>query len=179
MSKANMNKRQSIISGLSVSTANETPMSFEQYLSMAQELTHTPIPKEESQTMNPSEKPGQISKKSKEVSSKYGIHVQRNKGKNNFIELNKQKLEKPRQDQVQSPQGVVVTTQGGGSWRNLIRGVLDLQRGKIPLLLAVEAGNQSMVRELLSSQTTEQLTVRIPTLSLSQWREKSIIYYFD
>lgn len=32
-----------------------------------------------------------------------------------------------------------------------------LQRGKIPLLLAVEAGNQSMVRELLSSQTADQL----------------------
>ncbi|KAJ8936152.1 hypothetical protein NQ318_010563 [Aromia moschata] len=30
-------------------------------------------------------------------------------------------------------------------------------RGKIPLLLAVEAGNQSMCRELLSSQTAEQL----------------------
>lgn len=32
-----------------------------------------------------------------------------------------------------------------------------MQRGKIPLLLAVEAGNQSMCRELLSSQTAEQL----------------------
>ncbi|XP_074029329.1 uncharacterized protein isoform X1 [Leptinotarsa decemlineata] len=31
------------------------------------------------------------------------------------------------------------------------------QRGKIPLLLAVEAGNQSMCRELLSAQTAEQL----------------------
>ncbi|KAG7306284.1 hypothetical protein JYU34_008884 [Plutella xylostella] len=30
-------------------------------------------------------------------------------------------------------------------------------RGKVPLLLAVEAGNQSMVRELLSAQTAEQL----------------------
>ncbi|KAG5868555.1 hypothetical protein JTB14_019499 [Gonioctena quinquepunctata] len=30
-------------------------------------------------------------------------------------------------------------------------------RGKIPLLLAVEAGNQSMCRELLSAQTAEQL----------------------
>ncbi|XP_055387350.1 serine/threonine-protein phosphatase 6 regulatory ankyrin repeat subunit A isoform X6 [Condylostylus longicornis] len=30
-------------------------------------------------------------------------------------------------------------------------------RGKIPLLLAVEAGNQSMCRELLSSQTVDQL----------------------
>lgn len=34
---------------------------------------------------------------------------------------------------------------------------LLLQRGKIPLLLAVEAGNQSMCRELLNSQTAEQL----------------------
>lgn len=31
------------------------------------------------------------------------------------------------------------------------------QKGKIPLLLAVEAGNQSMCRELLSTQTAEQL----------------------
>lgn len=31
------------------------------------------------------------------------------------------------------------------------------QRGKIPLLLAVEAGNQSMCRELLSAQTSEQV----------------------
>lgn len=35
--------------------------------------------------------------------------------------------------------------------------ILFFQRGKIPLLLAVEAGNQSMCRELLSSQTAEQL----------------------
>uniref|UniRef100_A0AAG5DJG7 Uncharacterized protein n=1 Tax=Anopheles atroparvus TaxID=41427 RepID=A0AAG5DJG7_ANOAO len=31
------------------------------------------------------------------------------------------------------------------------------EKGKIPLLLAVEAGNQSMCRELLSSQTADQL----------------------
>ncbi|XP_068632382.1 serine/threonine-protein phosphatase 6 regulatory ankyrin repeat subunit B isoform X2 [Battus philenor] len=35
-------------------------------------------------------------------------------------------------------------------------------RGKIPLLLAVEAGNQSMVRELLSAQTAEQLKAATP-----------------
>ncbi|CAH1403235.1 unnamed protein product, partial [Nezara viridula] len=35
--------------------------------------------------------------------------------------------------------------------------VSDLQKGKIPLLLAVEAGNQSMCRELLSQSTLEQL----------------------
>lgn len=33
----------------------------------------------------------------------------------------------------------------------------DLQKGKIPLLLAVEAGNQSMCRELLSQSTLEQV----------------------
>lgn len=43
-------------------------------------------------------------------------------------------------------------------WKRLIRDLV-LQRGKIPLLLAVEAGNQSMVRELLSAQTAEQLRV--------------------
>lgn len=32
-----------------------------------------------------------------------------------------------------------------------------LQDGKIPLLLAVETGNQSMCRELLSTQAAEQL----------------------
>lgn len=44
-------------------------------------------------------------------------------------------------------------------WKKLIRDMV-FQRGKIPLLLAVEAGNQSMVRELLSAQTAEQLKVR-------------------
>lgn len=45
------------------------------------------------------------------------------------------------------------------SWQSLIHNLLHSQRGKLPLLLAVEAGNQSMVRELLSSQTQEQLKV--------------------
>lgn len=45
------------------------------------------------------------------------------------------------------------------SWRSVVKNAIDLQKGKVPLLLAVEAGNQSMVRELLSSQTPEQLKV--------------------
>lgn len=45
------------------------------------------------------------------------------------------------------------------TWQSLIQNLLNSQRGKLPLLLAVEAGNQSMVRELLSAQTTEQLKV--------------------
>lgn len=47
------------------------------------------------------------------------------------------------------------------SWRSVVKNAIDLQKGKIPLLLAVEAGNQSMVRELLSSQTPEQLKVSL------------------
>jgi len=39
----------------------------------------------------------------------------------------------------------------------IIRALATLQKGKIPLLLAVEAGNQSMCRELLGQQTAEQL----------------------
>lgn len=45
------------------------------------------------------------------------------------------------------------------TWSKLIKSALLAQRGKIPLLLAVEAGNQSMCRELLSAQTAEQLKV--------------------
>jgi hypothetical protein len=45
-------------------------------------------------------------------------------------------------------------------WKKLIRDMV-FQRGKVPLLLAVEAGNQSMVRELLSAQTAEQLKVTL------------------
>lgn len=47
------------------------------------------------------------------------------------------------------------------SWQSLINNLLNTQRGKLPLLLAVEAGNQSMVRELLSAQTAEQLKVSV------------------
>uniref|UniRef100_A0A1S4GZD0 ANK_REP_REGION domain-containing protein n=2 Tax=gambiae species complex TaxID=44542 RepID=A0A1S4GZD0_ANOGA len=42
------------------------------------------------------------------------------------------------------------------TWKEIVRHNF-LQKGKIPLLLAVEAGNQSMCRELLSSQTADQL----------------------
>lgn len=58
------------------------------------------------------------------------------------------------------------------SWSNLIKNALILQRGKIPLLLAVEAGNQSMVRELLSAQTADQLKVSI-FLSFYYFRTKT------
>lgn len=65
-----------------------------------------------------------------------------------FIELNK---EKARQREERE-------------WKKLIRDLV-FQRGKIPLLLAVEAGNQSMVRELLSAQTAEQLKVDYITIT--------------
>lgn len=60
-----------------------------------------------------------------------------------FIELNKERAKQKE-------------------WKKLIRDLV-FQRGKIPLLLAVEAGNQSMVRELLSAQTAEQLKVSYET----------------
>lgn len=132
--------RQSISSTHSTTTiSNDNSTTFEQFLSMQ--------PLDGSQVLAESVVP--IAPEPKR-SSKYGIHVQRNKVAmqklaNNFIELNKQKVEKRER--------------GQSTWRNLIKGVLDLQRGKIPLLLAVEAGNQSMCRELLSAQTAEQLKV--------------------
>ncbi|KAI5751394.1 hypothetical protein M8J77_007101 [Diaphorina citri] len=43
------------------------------------------------------------------------------------------------------------------NWKSLVGAMKTMQKGKIPLLLAVEAGNQSMCRELLSTQTAEQL----------------------
>lgn len=47
---------------------------------------------------------------------------------------------------------------GPAGWKALLNStVKHLQKGRIPLLLAVEAGNQSMCRELLSQQTIEQL----------------------
>lgn len=48
------------------------------------------------------------------------------------------------------------------AWQTLVKNAIQFQKGKIPLLLAVEAGNQSMCRELLSAQTAEQLRVIIP-----------------
>lgn len=62
-----------------------------------------------------------------------------------FVALNKKKAEKRETH----------------SWQNLVKNALNLQKGKIPLLLAVEAGNQSMCRELLSAQTAEQLKVSL------------------
>ena len=47
---------------------------------------------------------------------------------------------------------------GRSGWHLALKRALGtLQKGKIPLLLAVEAGNQSMCRELLGQQTAEQL----------------------
>lgn len=47
---------------------------------------------------------------------------------------------------------------GAGGWKGLLSSAIKtFQKGKIPLLLAVEAGNQSMCRELLSQQTADQL----------------------
>lgn len=65
-----------------------------------------------------------------------------------FLELNKRKAEKREKEQETQE-----------TWKTLIESVRNLQKGKIPLLLAVEAGNQSMCRELLSAQTAEQLKV--------------------
>lgn len=46
----------------------------------------------------------------------------------------------------------------GKKWKEkLTKSLSEFQRGKIPLLLAVEAGNQSMCRELLSQSTVDQL----------------------
>lgn len=148
MSKRTANSRQSISSGISIPASVENVTSFEEYLTLAQDQ---PMSSEQQSPQPPAKEPPK-------KSSKYGIHIQRNKDAvakkqaNNFVELNKQKLEQPKHEPP-----VVVRTPS--SWRNLIKGVLDLQRGKIPLLLAVEAGNQSMVRELLSAQTAEQLQV--------------------
>lgn len=64
-----------------------------------------------------------------------------------FVALNKRKAEN--------------RNRGQNTWKSLIQNAFDLQKGKIPLLLAVEAGNQSMCRELLSSQTVDQLKVSV------------------
>lgn len=146
MSRRPTNSRLSISSGISIPASVENVTSFEEYLSMAHEIT-API-EQQPPPPAPTTTKEQIKK-----SSKYGIHIQRNKDAvkklaNNFVELNKQKIEQPPQRE-----------RAPSTWRSLIKGVLDLQRGKIPLLLAVEAGNQSMVRELLSQQAAEQLQV--------------------
>lgn len=146
MSKRTSNSRLSISSGTSIPASIDNIKSFEEYLSLAQDMpAATP----------PEPPPPPAPKKESKKSSKYGINILlRNKAavqkSNNFVEINKQ---------VEKPPPPPAPPQHQGSWRNLIKGVLDLQRGKIPLLLAVEAGNQSMVRELLSAQTAEQLQV--------------------
>lgn len=47
--------------------------------------------------------------------------------------------------------------------KNWARTARELQKGKIPLLLAVEAGNQSMCRELLAQQAPDQLRATTTT----------------
>lgn len=157
------NSRQSIVSGISIPASLENVTSFEEYLSLAQE----PPPPEPVKEKLATEK----TKKS----SKYGIQsiIARNKkavsGKKenlNFVELNKQKLaqeklEREQAERERDREREQRLERRPSTWRNLIKGVLDIQRGKIPLLLAVEAGNQSMVRELLSAQTAEQLQVSL------------------
>lgn len=148
MSKRTSNSRLSISSGTSIPASIDNIKSFEEYLSLAQDMPAVTPPE-------PPPPPPPASKKEPKKSSKYGINILlRNKAavqkSNNFVEINKQ---------VEKPPPPPAPPQHQGSWRNLIKGVLDLQRGKIPLLLAVEAGNQSMVRELLSAQTAEQLQV--------------------
>lgn len=44
----------------------------------------------------------------------------------------------------------------------LLKSHFPSQKGKIPLLLAVEAGNQSMCRELLAQQAPDQLRATTP-----------------
>lgn len=76
--------------------------------------------------------------------SNFATNAKLQKLAKSFVALNKKKAEKREIH----------------SWQNLVKNALNLQKGKIPLLLAVEAGNQSMCRELLSAQTAEQLKVR-------------------
>lgn len=147
MSKRTSNSRLSISSGTSIPASIDNIKSFEEYLSLAQDMPAATPPEPPPPPAAPKKEP--------KKSSKYGINILlRNKAavqkSNNFVETNKQ---------VEKPPPPPAPPQHQGSWRNLIKGVLDLQRGKIPLLLAVEAGNQSMVRELLSAQTAEQLQV--------------------
>lgn len=148
MSKRTANSRQSISSGISIPASIENVTSFEEYLSLAHDAPVQEPPPPPPPSKDPPKK-----------SSKYGIHIQRNKEAvkklaSNFVELNKQKLEQQQREQPKQRERAPST------WRNLIKGVLDLQRGKIPLLLAVEAGNQSMVRELLSQQAAEQVSFK-------------------
>lgn len=90
--------------------------------------------------------------------------ARRNRAKTVFQKFAKNlvKTEQNKQNSSQKPK-----LERRYSWQKLIRDVVDSQRGKIPLLLAVEAGNQSMCRELLSSQTAEQLKVSMKVFFLN------------
>lgn len=191
MAKRASNSRQSISSGISIPASMENITSFEEFLTMANTQESPP----------PEPTPPPPPTKEQKKSSKYGIQsiIKRNKAavsskkdNLNFVELNKQKLAQAlieQREQQQRQERQERQERRPSTWRNLIKGVLDLQRGRIPLLLAVEAGNQSMVRELLSAQTAEQLqvssiflmSVRVSTYSLiwiqSDW--KTCFYLFN
>lgn len=183
MAKRPSNSRQSVSSGISIPASLDNITSFEEYLTMAQEMP----PREQTPPPPPVPPPpaaaAATSKETKESkkSNKYGIRsiIARNraavskKENQNFVEMNKQKLQAEQREREQREREREQREQRRPStWRNLIKGVLDLQRGKIPLLLAVEAGNQSMVRELLSAQTAEQLQVSWNFFSSSLFGKK-------
>lgn len=98
-------------------------------------------------TFNSSSSVGGVSDGGKQLAMGKGLSSKASLQKlaSSFAALNKRKAEKRQNN----------------SWHLLIKDALNSQRGKIPLLLAVEAGNQSMCRELLSSQTAEQLKVSV------------------
>lgn len=98
-------------------------------------------------TINSSSSGGGVSDGGKQIAMGKGLSSKASLQKlaSSFAALNKRKAEKRQNN----------------SWHLLIKDALNSQRGKIPLLLAVEAGNQSMCRELLSSQTAEQLKVSV------------------
>lgn len=179
MSKRPSNSRQSISSGISIPASLENITSFEEYLTLAHEI----LPRETSppppSTSNPPPPVAATEKKKdskKQVQSRYGIRsiIARNKAavskKDNTDEISKQKL--LQAEQQQREQRELRDQRRPSTWRSLIKGVLDLQRGRIPLLLAIEAGNQSMVRELLSAQTAEQLQVSCDYFSFKKKRKR-------
>lgn len=143
MSKRPSNSRQSISSGISIPASLDNITSFEEFLSMAQDM-----PSRELTPPPPPVPPPPATTKETKKTSKYGIHsiIARNraavskKDNQNFVEMNKQKLlqaeQREREQLLQQQQQR--EQRRPSTWRNLIKGVLDLQRGKIPLLLAVE-----------------------------------------
>lgn len=153
MSKRTSNSRQSISSAISIPASIDNVKTFEEYLSMATHQQETSPPPPPPKEPDPPKEPKRAARYSIIARNKAAVSKQ----PNNFVELNKQKVvatvELRERDRERE------RDRRPSTWRNLIKGVLDLQRGKIPLLLAVEAGNQSMVRELLSAQTAEQLQV--------------------